>query len=155
MNVRPLLVSALLVLSACGPHFIPGTQIADTRDTRAILEVMERFRSAIEARDAKAIEGLVSKSFRDNSGTEDPQDDLTAGNLAQVLPEMFSRLENPRVDMDIRRVDVKPDGAAVVIYYWNSSWRAPSLLDKPQRDSELEQMVLQKEDGTWRIVSGI
>ena len=155
MNVRPLLVAALLVLSACGPHFIPGTQISDTRDTRAILDVMERYRAAIEAKDAKAIQALVSKSFRDNSGTEDPQDDLTAANLAQALPEMFSRLESPRVDLDVRRVDVKVDGAATVIYYWNSSWRAPSLLEKAQRDSELEQMVLQKEDGDWKIVSGI
>ena len=36
----------------------------------------------------------------------------------------------------------------------NASWRVPGLLDRPQRDSELEQMVFQKEDGQWRIVTG-
>ena len=39
---------------------------------------------------------------------------------------------------------------ATVIYYWNATWRVPALLDKPQRDSELEQMVLRKEEGQWR-----
>ena len=154
MNVRPLLVCALLVFAACTPRNIPGTQIPDTEDARAILNVMERFRAALEAKDAKALQGLVSKSFRDNSGTEDPEDDLTYDNLPQALPALFGRIEAPKVDMDIRQVEVKKNGVATVIYYWNATWRAPALLDKPQRDSELEQMVLQKEGGKWLIVSG-
>ena len=68
MNVRPLLVCALVVFAACTPRNIPGTQIPDTEDARAILNLMERYRSAIEARDAKAVQQLVSKSFRDNVG---------------------------------------------------------------------------------------
>jgi hypothetical protein len=155
MNVRPMLVCALLVFAACTPRNIPGTQIPDTEDARAILNVMERYRNALEARDAKAIQGLVSKSFRDNSGTEDPADDLTYANLSQELPALFSRIESPKVDMDIRKLEMKRDGAATVIYYWNITWRVPALLDRPQRDSELKQMVFQKEDGQWRIVTGI
>ena len=155
MNVRPLLVCALLVFAACTPRNIPGTQIPDTEDTRAVLNVMEQYRAAVEARDAKAIQGLVSKSFRDNSGTEDPADDLTYQNLTQELPALFSRIEAPKVDIDIRKMDVQRDGVATVIYYWNATWRVPTLMDRPQRDSELKQMVLQKEDGKWRIVTGI
>ncbi|MFY0574465.1 YybH family protein [Cystobacter fuscus] len=155
MNVRPLFVTVLLVLSACGPRYIPGTQINDTQDTRAILKVMERYRVAVEARDAKAIQALVSPNFRDNAGTEDPLDDLTAENLAQTLPALLARVDAPRLEMDVRRVDVKRDGWATVIYYWNASWRAPGLMERPQRDSELEQMVFQRENGEWRIVSGI
>jgi ketosteroid isomerase-like protein len=155
MTVRSLFVAALLALSACAPHLIPGTQIPDTQDSRAILDVMERYRAALEAKDAKGIQALVSKSFRDNSGTEDLQDDLTAANLPQALGALFARLESPRVELEVRSLSVKPDGVATVIYYWNSSWRAPGLLDKTQRDAELEQMVLQKEDGQWRIVTGI
>jgi hypothetical protein len=59
------------------------------------------------------------------------------------------------VDVEVRTINLSKDGAAHVIYYWNASWRAPGLMDRPKRDSELEQMVLQKEDGQWRIVSGI
>ncbi len=154
MNVRLLLASAVLLLAACTPRNIPGTQIPDTEDARAILKVMEHYRTALEARDAKTLQQLVSKSFRDNAGTEDPEDDLTYDNLPQALPALFSRLESPRVDLDVRRVDVRRNGVATVIYYWNASWRVPGLLDRPQRESELEQMVLQKEDGQWRIVTG-
>lgn len=154
MNVRPLLVCALLVFAACTPRNIPGTQIPDTEDTRAIINVMERYRAALEARDAKALQGLVSKSFRDNVGTDDPADDLTYENLPQALPALLARVDGPKVDIDLRQVDVKKDGVATVIYYWNATWRAPGLMDRPQRDAELEQMVLQKEDGNWRIVTG-
>jgi hypothetical protein len=155
MNARLLLACAPLLLAACAAHNIPGTQIPDTQDTHAILDVMERYRSAIEARDAKAIQQLVSKSFRDSAGTDDPQDDLTYANLPQALPALFARLDTPRVDLDVRSVSLR-DGSATVIYYWNASWRMPGLLERPQRDAELEQMVLLKEeDGQWRIVSGI
>jgi hypothetical protein len=154
MNVRPLLFCALLALAACSPRNIPGTQLPDTQDTRAILQVMERYRSALEARDTKALQQIVAKSFRDDAGTEDPLDDLTYDNLSQTLPALFSRIDSPRVELQVRQVDVRKNGVATVIYYWNASWRVPGLLDRPQRDSELEQMILQKEDGQWRIVSG-
>ena len=155
LAVGSLFVPALLVFSACGPRYIPGTQINDTQDTRAIIDVMERYRSAVEARDAKTIQELVSPSFRDNAGTEDPTDDLTADNLPQALPMLFKQLDAPRLELDVRRVDVKPDGWATVVYYWNASWRAPHVLEKSQRDAELEQMVFQRESGKWLIVSGI
>jgi hypothetical protein len=155
MNTRLLLACATLLLAAaCGPRNIPGTQIPDTDQSRAVLKVMERYRSALEARDAKALQQLVSKSFRDNGGTEDPQDDLTYDNLPQALPALFARIDSLRVELDIRRVDVRSNGVATVIYYWNASFRVPTLLEAPQRDSELEQMVLEKEDGQRRIVSG-
>jgi ketosteroid isomerase-like protein len=155
MRLRLLLLSSALLLAACTTRHIAGTQIADTKDTRAIIQVMERYRSAIEARDAQAIQQLVSKNFRDNAGTEQPDDDLTYENLPQALSSLFSRLETPRVEMDVRRVDVR-EGSAVVIFHWNASWRMPALKNSaPQRESELEQMVLERQDGQWLIVSGL
>jgi hypothetical protein len=58
------------------------------------------------------------------------------------------------VDISVRRVDIQDD-TATAIYYWNASWRMPSLTGRPQSDSELEQMVLKKINGEWKIVSGI
>ncbi len=155
MNVRLFLLCAPLLLGACATRNIPGTQIADTRETRDIINVLERYRAALEARNAEAVQQLISPSFRDNAGTESPEDDLTYENIAQVLPTLFEQIEAPKVDMDIRQVEVKPDGTAIVTYYWNASWRMPSLAEKPQRQSELERMILQREDGKWLIVSGL
>jgi ketosteroid isomerase-like protein len=155
MRLRLLLLGPALLLAACATRTIAGTQIADTKDTRAIIQVMETYRTALEARDAQAIQRLVSKNFRDNAGTEMLDDDLTYENLPQALNALFSRLDTPRVEMDVRRVDVR-EGTAVVIYHWNASWRMPALKSNaPQRESELEQMVLERQDGQWRIVSGL
>lgn len=154
MNFRALLIVPLLLAAACAPRRIPGTEIADTDDTRAILAIMERYRTALEARDAKAIQALVAEDFREDAGTETPDDDLTYANLPTHLSNLFQKLESPKVDISVRHVDVQDD-LATAIYYWNASWRMPSLTGRPQSDSELEQMVLKKIKGEWKIVSGI
>ena len=56
--------------------------------------------------------------------------------------------------VDVRRVNVQDD-MATAIYYWNASWRLPSLTTRAQSDAELEQMVFKKIGGQWKIVSGI
>lgn len=155
MLKRFLALSVLSLLAACAPKRIPGTEIEDTADTRAILEVMEKYRSALENRDAAAIQALVTKDFREDAGTpSDPEDDLTAANLPAYLENLFKALQSPKVELDVRRVQVSENLAAAV-YYWKATWRMPGLNPKPQRDSELEQMVFRREGGTWKIISGI
>jgi ketosteroid isomerase-like protein len=154
MTFRALLVLPLLLTVACSSKRIPGTELEDTDDTRAILAVMERYRTALEAKDAKAIQGLVSQDFREDAGTESPDDDLTYANLDEHLANLFQALDNPKVELSVRRVTVQ-DEAATAIYYWNASWKMPSLTTRGQNDSELEQMLFQKVDGQWKILSGI
>lgn len=154
MTFRALLVLPLLLAAACAPRRIPGTELPDTDDTRAILAIMERYRTALEARDAKAIQALVSPEFKEDAGTETPDDDLTYANLPERLANSFPKLDNPKVELSVRRVDVQDD-AATAIYYWNASWRLPSLTNRAQSDSELEQMVFKKTNGEWKIISGI
>ncbi|MCY1015374.1 nuclear transport factor 2 family protein [Pyxidicoccus sp. MSG2] len=155
MLKRFLALSVLSLLAACAPKRIPGTEIQDTNDTRAILKVMEQYRSALEARDAAAIQALLTKDFREDAGTpSEPDDDLTAANVGPYLENLFKALQSPKVELDVRRVEVG-ENVAAAIYYWKASWRMPGLSSKPQRESELEQMVLRREDGTWKILSGI
>jgi ketosteroid isomerase-like protein len=154
MTFRALLVVPLLLATACATRHIPGTNIADTDDTRAILAIMERYRTALEARDAKAIQALVAEDFREDGGTETPDDDLTYANLPAHMSNLFQKLDKPKVDISVRRVDIQDD-LATAVYYWNASWRMPSLTSRPQSDGELEQMLLKKINGEWKIVSGI
>ncbi|WP_164015123.1 DUF4440 domain-containing protein [Pyxidicoccus trucidator] len=155
MLKRFLALSVLSLLVACAPKRIPGTEIADTTDTRAILQVMEQYRAALEARDAAAIQALVTKDFREDAGTPaELEDDLTAANLGPYLENLFKQLQSPKVELDVRRVQVGENVAAAV-YYWKASWRMPGLSPRPQRESELEQMVFRREDGGWKIASGI
>jgi ketosteroid isomerase-like protein len=154
MTFRALLVIPLLLATACASRRIPGTEIADTDDSRAILAIMERYRSALEAKDAKAIQSLVAEDFHEDAGTEAADDDLTYANLPEHMAALFQKLDKPKVEISVRRVDVQED-TATAIYYWNASWRMPSLTSRPQSDSELEQMVLKRIKGEWKIVSGI
>ena len=154
MTLRALLFIPLLLTVACASKRIPGTELEDTDDTRAILAVMERYRSALEAKDAKAIQALVSEAFREDAGTETPEDDLTYANLDEHMDNLFQALDNPKVELSVRRVTVQ-DEVATAIYYWNATWKLPSLTSRGQNASELEQMVLQKVDGQWKIASGI
>ncbi|AKQ67607.1 hypothetical protein A176_004519 [Myxococcus hansupus] len=155
MLKRFLAFSVLSLLAACAPKRIPGTDIVDNSDTRAILGVMEQYRAALEARDAQGIQALISPSFQDDGGTpSDPSDDLDAKNLGAYLERVLPRIQGPRIELSVRRIQVG-DNVAAAIYYWNASWRMPSLHSRAMKESELEQMVLRKEDGTWKIVSGI
>jgi hypothetical protein len=154
MTFRALLLIPLLLAAACAPRRIPGTELPDNEDTRAILAIMERYRTGLEARDAKAIQALVSEDFKEDGGTESPEDDLTYANLPAHLSNLFQRVDNPKVELSVRRVEIE-DEDATAIYFWNASWRMPSLTSRPQSDSELEQMHLKKINGEWKIVSGI
>jgi ketosteroid isomerase-like protein len=154
MTFRALLVLPLLLATACASRRIPGTELPDNEDTRAILAVMERYRTALEARDAKAIQALVSEDFQEDAGTDTPDDDLTYANLPAHLSNLFQRLDNPKVELNVRRVVVE-DEQATAIYYWNANWRMPSLTTRAQSDAELEQMVFKKIKDEWKIVSGI
>jgi hypothetical protein len=155
LKLRLLLVAGTLVLAAaCATKRIPGTDIEDNSSTRAILGVMERYRAALEARDAAAIQGLMSPTFVDDAGTQAPDDDLTYATVPRELPARLAKLEDVKLDLSVRRIVVKDDRAAA-IYYWNASFRTPRLTNRQHRESELEQMLLQREDGVWKIVSGI
>jgi hypothetical protein len=155
MTLRPLVACALLLLPlACAPKRIPGTEIRDNAETRAILNVMESYRRALEARDAGAIQGLVDKNFRDNAGTETPEDDLTYDSLMRELPGRLAKFEDVKLDFTIKRIDVQ-GATAQAVYFWNARYRMPKLNNKPQLDSELEVMVFSRTGEGWKILSGI
>jgi uncharacterized protein (TIGR02246 family) len=152
---RPLMTALLcLFVTGCAARRIPGTEIQDTEDTRAIIGVMKRLNQALEARDAEAVRALLAPSFRDDAGTPSPDDDLTYDNVTQVLPARLAHLQDVRLEVSLRRVDVEGDKASAV-YHWNASYRMPKLESRPQNDSDLERMLLVRHDGQWRIESGI
>lgn len=152
---RLLLISAACLLSlACMPRRIPGTEIDDTSETRAILSVMEQYRQALEARDAEQLLSLVSPNFKDNSGTATIDDDFDFQRLKAELPGYLSKLENVRLEMTVRKIQVA-EGAARAIYTYTTSFRMPALAPKPQSDSEIKEMAFERLDGHWKIISGI
>ena len=150
LAVGPLLV-LLLALAGCGAKRIPGTDLEDTGDTRAIIDVIARYNAALDARDANGILAVVDPSFYDDAGTLIPDDDLDIQRLRTTIPQRLARLNDMAVRIDIKTIDVKGDRASVV-YTWVSVYK---LAGKTLTESDIKRMILKSGPEGWKIVSGI
>ena len=154
MLVRYFLAAALLIGTGCAHRLIPGTDIERNDDTEAIVQLMERYRQAVEGRDAEAVMKLVSPEFRDNAGTSTPDDDLTYQSLPEALKTRFENIDEVHLDVDVRDIEVRKEDASAV-YYYTLRWRMPRLSNTAHSASELKRMEFKREAGLWKIVSGI
>jgi hypothetical protein len=155
--MRTILIplAALALLAGCAHEKIAGTEIEDTSDTRAILEVIKRYRLAVEAKDVEGIASLVDASFKDDGGTSAADDDLDFGTLSQKLSERFAKLDNLKLDLDIRKIKIKDD-AATAVYHYNMHFLILVQNNKVQKsDSDIKEMDFKRVAGAWKIVSGI
>ncbi len=151
MRLAALFFFALVALGGCGPHRIPGTDLEDTGDTRAIIDTITKYNAALEARDANAILALVDPEFRDNAGTLTPEDDIDIQRLRTVLPQRLAKLQDVTVRIEIKSIDVKGDRATAV-YTWVSQFK---LNNKAMTESDIKKMELRRGPEGWRILSGI
>lgn len=153
-----LLLAGLAALAGC-VRKIPGTEIDDNPDSRAILDVMTAYRAAVEHRNAQAIIDLADPAFRDDGGSATPDDDLDYSTLYTSLATRFQRIEDVRLDMNVRRMEFDEAANARVTYTYTLSFKMPTLSGRTQTDTDIKQMVLRRsEEGgkaRWRIVSGI
>jgi hypothetical protein len=149
-----LVAAALLLASGCAPRLIPGTDIERNDDTEAIIQVMEKYRRAMEGRDAEALMSVISPQFRDNGGTSTPDDDLDYRSLLEALKNRFEKIDEVHLQIDVRDIDVQRDDASAV-YYYTLRWRMPRLTNTPHSSAELKRMEFKRAQGAWKIVSGI
>ena len=158
MSARGLAWLGIVLLAAggCPAHRFPGTEIEDNPDTRAILNLLEKYRVAVEQRDSDTVIALVSTSFKDNAGTATPDDDLDYQGLQKKLPQRFAKVDEVHLDVNVRKIEFnKANGTATVTYYYNLSFRMPTLSSKLLSESEIKQMLLRREQGQWKIMSGV
>lgn len=151
---RAWVLGALVCAAGCAHHRIPGTDIEENSETKAIVAVMQAYRSALEHKDAAGIVKLLAPNFEDRGGTATPEDDLDASNVQRLLTERFSKVENLSLDMELRKIDVQ-DGAATATYFYTEHYQIPTLTSRAQTESDLKQMSLVKVKGEWKIASGI
>jgi len=141
----------VLALAGCGAHHIPGTNLEDTGDTRGVIDVMQKYNAALEARDANAILALVDPEFHDNAGTLTPEDDIDLEKLRTVLPRRLAKLQDLAVRMEIKSIDVKGD-TATAVYTWVSQFK---LGGKAMTESDIKRMEFRRSAEGWKILSGI
>jgi hypothetical protein len=155
MNVRATVLAAALAVSACAPRYLPGTEIDDTKDNRAVYELVLRYREALEKRDVNGILALVGPGYYDTAGTTDSGDDLDRARLETALREELPKAENLKVDFTIRRIEVNGDEAQAEIFF-DSFYRVKtSTVSVPRRDSDVQRLRLKRIDNQWKFVAGL
>ncbi len=123
----------------CGPHRIPGTDLEDNGDTRAIIDVISKYNFALEARDANGILALVDPSFHDNAGTLTPEDDIDIQRLHTVLPSGWRAPGHRGADRDQdHRREGRPGAARST-----PGSRSLKLGGKAMTESDIKRMELQ------------
>jgi hypothetical protein len=162
MDLRKLVVLSVVGVAAvgCAPKKIPGTDINDNDDTRAILDVIESYRRAFEKKDTKTIVALLDEGFREDGGSSTPDDDIEYKDAGAKLQGLFNQAEDMRLDLSVRKIEFDDKMVkARAVYSWNSSFKLPSLSSRPQAESEIKMMTFRWPDNrkktAWRITSGI
>jgi hypothetical protein len=149
------LALAAAVASGCAPRRIPGTEIESTPDTRAVYDVVQIYRQALEKRDVPAVLALVAPTYFDTAGTSDPSDDLDRAALEATLAQDLARAEGVRVDFTIRKIDVAGDDAEAELFY-ETYYRVQTTAGPvPRRDSDIHRIRLKKLGGEWKIAAGL
>jgi ketosteroid isomerase-like protein len=153
MRLRPLPLLALLL--ACAPSRIPGTEVPDSKENRAVYEVIRQYAEALRRKDAGAILNLVSPDYYDGSGTPDPGDDVTREILEKYLATDLSKVESVMLEMGVKKIDVTGDTATAEVFY-DAAYRVTTPAGPiAKRPSDLSQMRFRKLNGAWRISSGL
>jgi len=157
MRNRPaaLVALALALLAACGIRRIPGTEIEDNAQNRAVRDAVEAYRAALEKQDAAAVLALAAPGYLDDAGTPEPGDDLDRHGLEAHLAKDLARLDGLKIELTLRRIDVDGD-AAIAEVFFEQFYRVVTP-DGPvaRRDSDVHRFRLNRLGGKWLFVAGL
>lgn len=158
MNVRPFILLVALTLAACSPKYLPNTQVPDTDENRVIVELVQRYRQAIEDRDVRALREMVSRHYFSNAATtSDPEDDYGYDQIEQsILPMLNQNVKKVQYSVFVKRVRFESPSRAVAEF--EHSFRYLYVVDGRdtwQAKVDLNRLEFALEDGVWRIVGGL
>lgn len=152
-----LIALALLLTPAipgCGGENIPNTDVPDNAENREVLGFVEEYRHAVERRDVGGILSLVSERFFDDNGTISNDDDRDYEILSEQL-SAFEQLLDVRYEMRYRRVTYRSDRILVDYTYTASFKVATPQGDRWETRLRDNRIELVREEGEFRIISGI
>jgi hypothetical protein len=143
-------------LAACAPRLIPGTKIPDTDVNRVLMGEIEQYRQAVERRDSAAILAMVSPNYFDVRGhPDDPTYHWNYERAKTDLPEKFAKVRDVRLEVQVRKIDVKGSLAKVsYLFTVNFVAQLPSG-QFPHHDSDVTQMEFQLVGKRWFIQRGL
>jgi hypothetical protein len=136
-------------------NLIPGTKVADNRVNREVLDVCERYRHAMEDRDATTLLALAHPHYYEDSGTPKGDDDYGYEGLKQVLMQRMSQLRTLRYNIEYRKVTIEGHRALVDIRYDASFQLATEMGDRWERKQNDKRLELENDGRRWLIIAGM
>jgi len=146
-----------IFLFACGPSLIPDTTIEDTPDHRAILDVVEVYRNAVEKRDIRELRRVISTKYYENASTTDVDTDDygTDEVLKQIFPILSNHVDKVLYTIEITELTMQNDEAFVdykyeLKFHYTDGDKAHWGLKQ-----DINRLSLEREQHGWFIVSGM
>lgn len=148
---------ACAALMACSNNTIPNTDVEDSPEARDVVDFVEKYRSAVMARDAERLLSLASKDYFDDMGTPQGDDDVDLEGLGERLRATFGP-ELLSVHYDIRYRDVVFLPTKVLVdftYIGRFRINAPEGARWERRLSDNRIILAKTEKGGYEILSGM
>ena len=145
-----------LATTGCGPKYVRNTEIEYSDDKQELADVIERYRIAVEQRDADALRAMASADYYENgSTTRDPSDDYDYEGLQSVLSDLKGTVKAVKYHTTITAIEIL-DNQATVDYDYELQFRfLVGERDSWKTRKDKNRMTLQREKGQWRIISGM
>ena len=158
MNLAKILIFAVALSSSLGCatyNIIPGTKVFDTKPNREILEICEKYRHALESKDAPTLLSLAHPNYYEDSGTPKGDDDYGYEGLKDVLAKRLSALRTLRYNIEYRKVEIEGHRARVDIRYDASYQLATEMGDRWERKQNDKRIELENDGKRWLIIAGM
>jgi hypothetical protein len=153
MRTLPLLALAALV--ACAHATIPGTNVPDEPENRAVLEVLARYKQAMEARDSNALLSLAAPDYFDRGDSTRPTEPRDLEGLRKTVPKDFTGVRALKLDIDIRNLKIQGDQAQVDYFGVMRYALAVPNGEKWFTESDDQRMKFVRVGNEWKITSGM
>jgi hypothetical protein len=135
--------------------YIRGTRVDDTSENRTIIGVVERYRLAVERKDAPALMKMAAKSYWEDGGTPTGADDYGYDGLREVLVGRFQRADDIRYSMKYVKVRRQGQRAYVEVVVDASYTITTSNGEQRMDQRDQNQLVLEWDGEHWMFVSGM
>ncbi len=155
-------LTSLTLLTSLGsgcakpPAYVAGTKIPESDENRQLIKIVERYRQAVERKDAGALLLMASKSYFEDGGTQSGKDDYGYEGLRDVLAGRFQAANSIRYSVRYVRIRRRGPRAFVEIFV-DASFSLVDSTGGERREEVRDQnlLVLIQENEKWKFVSGM
>ena len=156
---RAVLTMLLLAgtLAGCATTMLPGTEIEETPENRAVYDLVQRYRRDIEERDVADLRKMISRDYFENGATtDDTTDDYGYDKLvADVMPILKDNIKRVKVDVRVTEIVVGERRAHAAFEYTVRFLYTEGGKEGWIASNDFNRLELVREDDAWKIADGL